>query len=356
MFGLMVLALAAAAIFGGFYYWARRQGLVAANEGQPKGRIPLLAEVVAYIGVILLLSGGVAAVGQQWDHFGAWGRVAAFAGSAAFLFLVGFIVRGVREPAIQRLVSVLWFLSVACVAGAAGYLVHGVILPPAGPDGGATALSVGLAASLYAAALWLARRTAPQDLALFAGLVILICGIVAVAASGHTDAALLADALALWGFGLAWGWLGWRRYIEPMWLTVPLGALLALVAPSVALGPFGWMYATGLLTAAAAMAISVPLRNTVFLGLGAVAMFGYVTGLVMTYLRGSLGAPAVLSITGALVIGVAAVTARLMTATRRAKPGGSGAPEPGGPDVPEAGQAPGPTAEGPSRHDLPKAS
>ncbi len=348
MFGLLALAVAAAAIFGGFYYWARRQGLVAAQEGQPEGRIPLLTEVVAYIGVVLLLSGGVAAVGQQWDHFGAWGRVAAFAGAAAFLFLVGFMVRGTREPAIQRLVSVLWFLSVACVAGAAGYLVHGVILSPAGPDGGATALSVGLATSLYAAALWLARRKAPQDLALFAGLVILICGIVAVAASGHMDAALLADALALWGFGLAWAWLGWRRYVEPMWLTVPLGALLALVAPSVALGPFGWMYAIGLLTAAVAMAISVPLRNTVFLGLGAVAMFGYVTGLVLTFFRGSLGTPAVLSITGVLVIGVAVVTARLMAATRRSKPGPPGVPEPG--------QAPGPAAESPPRHDLPKAS
>jgi hypothetical protein len=348
MFGLMALALVAAAIFGGFYYWARRQGLVGTEEGQPKGRISLLTEVVAYIGVILLLSGGVAAVGQQWNHFSAWGHVAAFAGAAAFLFLVGFMLRGVREPAIRRLVSVLWFLSVACVAGAAGYLVHGVILSPAGPDGGATALSVGLAASLYAVALWLARRSAPQDLALFAGLIILICGIVAVAASGHTDAALLADALALWGFGLAWGWLGWRRYIEPMWLTVPLGALLALVAPSLALHPYGWMYAIGILTAAAAMAISVPLRNTVFLGMGAVAMFGYVTGVVMTYFRGSLGAPAALSITGALVIGVAAVTARLMRATRRAKPGEPAAEEPG--------QAPGPTAESPSRHDLPKAS
>ena len=89
-----------------------------------------------------------------------------------------------------------------------------------------------------------------------------------------------------------------------------------------------------------------------FLGLGAVAMFGYVTGVVMTYFRGSLGAPAALSITGALVIGVAAVTARLMRATRRARPGEPGAEEPGA----GSGQPPGPAAESPSRHDLPKAS
>lgn len=37
MFGLMVLALAAAAIFGGFYYWARRQGLVGTEGGSGRG-------------------------------------------------------------------------------------------------------------------------------------------------------------------------------------------------------------------------------------------------------------------------------------------------------------------------------
>ena len=38
MFGLMALALVAAAIFGGFYYWARRQGLVGARRrGRAEG-------------------------------------------------------------------------------------------------------------------------------------------------------------------------------------------------------------------------------------------------------------------------------------------------------------------------------
>jgi hypothetical protein len=49
--------------------------------------------------------------------------------------------------------------------------------------------------------------------------------------------------LPLWVFGLAWAWLGWQRYVEPLWVTIPSGVILALIAPSFAAGHYGWMYA-----------------------------------------------------------------------------------------------------------------
>jgi hypothetical protein len=90
-------------------------------------------------------------------------------------------------------------------------------------------------------------------------------------------------------FGLAWAGLGWQRYAEPLWVTVPCGVILALIAPSFAAGEHGWVYVIGIATAAAAMAASVPLRNVPLLALGALAMFGYVTSAVVRYLHGSLG-------------------------------------------------------------------
>ena len=378
MFMLIGLAVIAALVFSGFYQWARRHGQLTdettGEREQRKRRIPLLTEAVAYIGAILVLAGGVAAIGQRWAHFTTWGQVALLAGAAAFFFLVGILVRGVREPAIQRLVSVTWFLSVAGVAAAAGLATHDLIYTPGDPNADAvTILSVGLAAAVYSAALWLARRRAVQAAALFAGLVITICGIIAtVAGTQPAHWAPLAYALALWVFGLAWAALGWRRYIEPMWATVPLGATLALIAPMVATGPYGWMYATGIVTAATAMAISVPLRNTVFLGLGAVAMFGYVTSVAVTYFHQSLGVPAALSITGVLIIGLAVITARLMRATRPPKPAEAAPRQPGPPvhppgsteppgttEPPQATRPPEatePPAGTPARRDLPKAS
>lgn len=187
---------------------------------------------------------------------------------------------------------------------------------------------------MYAAALWLVRRSALQNLALFAGLVITILGIAdIITAPGGTGPApspaptpinlptpLLAIALPLWVFGLAWAGLGWRRYVGPLWVTIPSGVILALIAPSLAAGGHGWMYVIGIGTAAAAMAASVPLRNTPLLALGALAMFGYLTSVAARYLHQSLGVPSALAITGVLIIGLAVVSARLMRAAHPLTP------------------------------------
>jgi hypothetical protein len=320
--------------------------------------MPLLAEVVGYLGAILLLAGGVAAISRQWSHVGAWAHVGILAGAAAFFLLAGLSVRRVREPAIQRLTGVTWLLSVLCTAGAAGYATYDLIFSFTSADnnaGAVTVLGVGLATSAYAAVLWLVRRRALQAAAMFGGLVTLICGVIATAAAGRApNGASLAYALALWGFGLAWAVLGWRRRIEPMWAAVPLGTMLALIAPALGTGPHGWLYVIAIITAGAVMAVSVPLRNTVLLGLGAVAMFGYITAVVGSYFGQSLGVPAALSIAGALIIVLAATTARLMRAKQPGEPPAAGTEEPD--QAPGTAQTKEPRAERRPRRDLPKAS
>jgi len=148
--------------------------------------------------------------------------------------------------------------------------------------------------------------------------------------------------------------LGWYRFVEPLWLTLPSGVLLALLAPSLAAGQYGWVYAIGIATAAAAMAASVLLRNTPLLALGAPAMFGYLTSVVVRYFHQSLGVPGALAITGVLILVLAAVTARLMRAAHPPRPGEPGASTPSHlthPPEPE-----GPTAPEPAHRDLPRAS
>ena len=308
----LVLAAVIGLVIGSFYYWARRQGLLAAAlaaEGEPvRPRVSLLTEAVAYVGAVLLLAGGIAAFSRRWDELGGWGRTGVLA-SAGVLFLVaGILVRSVREPAIQRLAGVVWFLSVVCAGGATGSAVYGVYRG----TGAVTVLAVGLAVTVYAAVLWLVRRRAGQNAALFGGLVIAICGSIATITGGPGPVPVLAYALPLWGFGLAWAWLGWQRHVEPIWVTMPCGVVLALIAPALAAGEHGWMYAIGIATAAAVMAAAVPLRNTPLLALGTLAMFGYVTPAAIRYFRQSLGVPAALAVTGALILGLAVVSARLM--------------------------------------------
>ena len=351
---MIAFVVIVALIFGGFYYWAQRQGLLttgqAAEGEQGTRRISLLTEAVAYVGVILLLAGGAAAIGQRWNGIGDWGRVGVLAGAAVFFLLVGIVVRRVREPAIQRLAGVVWFLSVTGLAWAAGVAAHEVY----GSTDAVTILAVGLTAACYSAVLWLVWRRALQNVALFAGLVITICGIIDTAAGGVESAPSLAFSAALWVFGLAWAWLGWRRYAEPMWVTIPSGVILVLIAPMPALGDYGWMYAIGIATAVAVMAASVPLRNTPLLALGALGMFGYVTSAALIYFRETLGAPAALAITGVLIISLAVVSTRLMRATHPPKPKQPGAEKPSRVTLPPKPTEPG--AEKPSHRDLPRAS
>ena len=352
MLGLMplVVAVVVVLIFGGFYYWARRQGLLTTGQAaakQSSRRISLLTEAVAYIGAILILAGGIAAVGQQWHSITAWGHVGIFAGVAVFFLVVGLAVRRVHEPAIGRLADVVWFLSVAGVAGAVGFAAQEVYGNPVA----VTALAVGVGITVYSAALWLLRRHALQNLALFTALIVTICGAIVTIDNSPPSPAF---ALALWVFGLVWVGLGWQRYVAPLWVTVPSGVILALIAPGLAVGEHGWVYAIGIATAAAAMAASVPLRNTPLLALGALAMFGYVTGVVVSYFQESLGVPGALAITGVLILGLAAVTARLMRATHPPKPKQPGAAAPPPAAHPPKPETPGP--QKPSDRDLPKAS
>ncbi len=354
MFGVfpLLVIVVVSLLFGGFYCWARRQGLLAAEptaEGPPgRRRISLLTEAAGYVGAILILAGGGAAIGQRWHDIGQWGHVGVSAAATVFFLLVGIIVRQVSEPAIQRLVGVMWFLSVAGAAWAVGLATADVY----GKSGRVMVLAIGVAVTLYSAALWLARRRALQNVALFTGLIVTICGTISTVAGEHASGWVsLAFAFALWGFGLAWAWLGWRRYIEPIWVTIPSGVLLALIMPSFSVGEHGWLYAIAITTAAAAMAASVPLRSTPLLALGTMAMFGYLTSTVVQYFRESLGVPAALAITGVLIMGLAVVTARLMRTTRPLEPGPGLKPEP----EPEP-ELSGPGAEGPARRELSKTS
>jgi hypothetical protein len=102
------------------------------------------------------------------------------------------------------------------------------------------------------------------------------------------------------------------------------------------------------------MAASVPLRNTPLLALGTLAMFGYVTSVVVRYFHQSLGVPGALAITGVLILGLAVVTARLMRATHPPKPKEPSAETPPHVTLPPNPEEPG--AEKPSHRDLPKAS
>jgi len=308
---LISLVVLVGAIFAVFYYWARHRALAAAEAAeQPSaGRVWLLVEALTLIGGGFLLAGGSIAASERWPDISDWGHVAIFLGASALFLGIGLRMRGITQPAAQRVIGLVWLSCSGCAAAATGIAVHDVY------QGNVAVTTVACGATIAACsgALWLAFRHEWQMAGLFAGLTITLCGAILTIAT-HAGVWLVI-ALGMWALGLGWSVLGiW--YPDPLWTSVPLGNALALLAPAFAVWSHGWVFAVGIATAAAAMAISIGLRNSLLLSAGAVCLAGYITAAVARYYRMLFGLPVTLAISGIVVLGIAVATARIWHITR----------------------------------------
>jgi hypothetical protein len=311
MLALIPLVLLVATICGAFYYLLSKRGLAAEERKNPgsQKRVSLLTETVAYVGALLVLAGVGVAAGQGWSGITDWGHVAILVGVAMFFLAIGLVVLRTADPVIQRMLGVVWFLSAGCAGAATGIAAHDVY----GSSGAVTALLTGLTIMVYSAFLWLIRRRELQLVGVFAGLAITVSA--AIVTLTGTTALWIAFALGLWALGIGWAIVGWQ-YPQPLGTTVPLGVAIALLGPSFAVWDHPWVYAIAIATAATAMAASIPLRNTLLLTAGTLALFGYLTAAVIRDFRGSIGLPATLAICGVLLLALAVAMARVRRGTR----------------------------------------
>jgi len=282
-----------------------------------KGRVLLLAEALALMGSLFLLAGGSVAASERWRELTDWGRVSIFAGAGILFLLLGLRLRHFTQPAVQHVAGFAWLASLASIATAVGIAARDAYAQ----SGEVTALATGVAISAYSAGLWLAFRHEWQLAGLFAGLTTTICG--AILTVTGSSAPWLAVALGLWALGLGWTLLG-MWYPDPLWTTVPLATAFALIAPAFAVWNHGWVFAVGIITAAAALLASVPLRNTLLLMAGTAALTGYLMAAVVRYHRVLLGLPATLAICGVVLLALALAGALVWQAIRptdRGRPG-----------------------------------
>lgn len=304
--GLIPVVILIAAGCGGFYYWLSRHGLAAEQRENPQDRrrVSLLTEGVGYLGAALVLIGAGVAMGQSWRDFTDWGHVTTFAGIALLFLAIGLAVLRIAEHAIRRMIAVVWFVSAGCAAAAAGIAAHDVY----GSPGATTAAVIGITIMVYSGLLWLVQRLELQLIATFIGLTIAVSAEF-VTLAGKTGP-WLSIALGLWALGIGWVIVG-RQYPEPLWSTVPLGTVIALIGPSFAVWQHGWVFAISIGTAATAMLISVRIRSITLLAAAAFALFGYITTAVVRYFHVSLGVPWTLAVSGVLLLIVTVVMAWL---------------------------------------------
>jgi hypothetical protein len=310
MLGLVPVVILVAAACSGFYLWlSRREATRTGESTSERQSVSLLTESLAYLGAVLVLAGGGVAVGQAWKDVSAWWRVGIFAAAALFFLAVGLIVLQLSEAAIQRMISVVWFVSAGCAGAAAGLAVGEL----AGSSGPVAVLFAGVATAAYSAILWLARRRELQLVAMFGGITLTVgASLITIAGSGGPR---LAIALGLWAMGVGWVIIGWQ-YPQPLWSTVPLAIAITLIAPGIAVWQHGWTYAIGIGTAGVAMMVAVSHRRTALLAAGTLGLFGYATSAVVRYFHASLGLPETLAACGVLLLTFAVVMARIRRSAR----------------------------------------
>jgi len=317
---ITLLFVAVAAVAGSVEYWLWLQRKSSTHPAEQSAdqrarargerRVSLVIESVATVGAILVLAGSGVSISQRWLLVTNGGRVGILTGVASGFLIAGFLVRWFTASATQPLTELMWCASAGCLAGAAAITAAGVYRQPAA----VTLLIASGTAAIYSIALWLMCRREMLMVAAFAGLVGALCGAIPVVVADASP--WLAVGLGIWLIGMAWTALGWL-YPEPLWTSISVGAVLALAGPAIALHQTDWAYLVGIVTAAAVMAVSVPLRNVVLVAFGSCALLGYITAVVLEYADRWVGVPESLIIIGLVLIAIAIVTVRLGRASHQ---------------------------------------
>ncbi len=262
----------------------------------------LVAEALGYVGAALVLVAGVVVAQQVWVDLGAWSHAFLLAVLAAILLGAGAVVHGEPRTPLGRLGSVLWLLALGAVAGAASVVAEDML----DLEEAALGVAVTLPTTAVATLLWRLRVRTLQEIAVVAGL----------AASSVTLLALAAvsldhwGGLLVWGIGVAWFVLAWAGVVRPVRTGQVAGAVAALVGPLQMVGAGRAGLVLGVVTAAALVAASVALRETVLSGLGVLGLFVFIPQLVFEFFGDQLGAPVALLLSGGLLLGVALWLAR----------------------------------------------
>jgi hypothetical protein len=275
------------------------------SADQPEPRVPLIAEVLGYLGASLVVSAAIALTAQFWSDLDVAVRIGALIAVTALLLVAGSLVRNSSDPAGGRLASFLWL---GAVAGA-GFLADVVATDALDIDTGFS-IAVGIAMTSLAAVLWLVRKTAPQLIGLLAGIAFLTAGISDVL--GGDD----AFGILIWVVGVA-GLVSARlNLISPERTAFALSSIAVLVGAQWAAVEFlsdvqGWALAMGLASALALQALSVAWHSLVLLGFGSVGVLVFLPQIVDEYFGDAIGGTAALLVTGVALLAVALVVVRL---------------------------------------------
>ena len=297
---------------------AVRAALWTPGGSGPRGMNPasVLIEVAGYVGGGLMLGGAGLLVGLNAERLGRSGTAWALTGYALALALAAVVVavgphrigalRDGRSPVRRRLVGVLLALASgpAAVAVAVAIDEHHALW----------AGLVGLAVALVGYAL---LPTVPGVLAMATMSVVTTAGLIELD-PWHRPHLL---TMAFVGLGLLWGLVSAAGLIRPKHIGYAIGAGIAIVGGQLELGVderFIWAYGTTFAVALACFVVYWLERATVLLAFGVIATTIAVPEAVTDWTDDALSGPAILLISGAVLVAASALGLWLRSMRSRA--------------------------------------
>lgn len=293
-----------------------RAALWRARPGRAGNPASVLIEVAGYCGGGLMLGGAALLIGLSSERLGRDGTAWALAGYAAALILAAVVVAGGphritalrdgRSPVRRRLVGVLLALASgpAAVALSVGTYDNQALW----------AGLVGLAVAVPAYAL---LPTIPGVLAIGTMSVVTTAGLIELDTAHRPH----LPTMAFVALGVVWGIASAAGLIRPRHIGYAIGAGLAIVGGQLELGAderFIWAYSVTFAVAVACFIVYWLERATVLLAFGVIATTIAVPEAVTDWTNDALSGPAILLISGAVLVGASALGLWLRSMRSRA--------------------------------------
>ena len=257
-------------------------------------RVTPVVEGLAYLGGALAVAAAGTALGGQWSQLATPLRISIAAAIWLSLLLAGWWFRDGPTPPLVRLSRILWLLSAAALAWTSELVFDDGF----DVDGQARFAASGAATAVYAAALYLARPSSLQQLAMVGGVLML--------AFAFMEDSPTATGWVIWLLGIAWIVLGWRRVLVEPEAAMTIGSTLVILGTifvAVREEEIGAWLAVA--SSGGLIGAGVGLRRTAVMVIGTIGLFFSTFATIEQYVEGSTGIALGLLVAGVLVSAVA---------------------------------------------------
>jgi hypothetical protein len=285
----------------------------------PARKVPVVSEILGYIGGAFAMGAGIALIVGYADQIGIWGQIT-LCGVAAIVGLAGgFAIGRIEDKGAKRLEQ---FLLAVGATGSGAMVGLGVFrLVDAGVFGATGITGRGNAgdwawflgattAAIVGGVAWRFRRTWMQQIVF--GVAVALAS-VTVLGIPDVPGPTWVLGLVLAALGVVWGALGFRGWMEPANAALALGSLGIIGGcMAMAIGPSGvngeqvvytWALWAGFAASIALVVLGLRVKRYVLVGTGALGTFQFLPQLVQQVFPGEIAGPIAILVVGVVLIG-----------------------------------------------------